>query len=173
MRLPSSLLAIVALVTVVDPLSAQQGVPPRLTRCPMKLSSLDEAAGDLFGRRGKAVNDSITILGAPGDDDNGPESGSAYVFIRANEVWTQEAKLLPDGRGGGFGTSVSVRGDTTVIGAIADPSSGSAYVFVRTDGVWTQQAKLLADDGAAFDRFDRHRSVAHVDRIRAPPPYPA
>ena len=50
-----------------------------------------------------------------------------------------------------FGTSVSIDGDTVVIGALTttQPDSGSAYVFTRdTAGDlasgWTQVAKLTA-----------------------------
>ena len=74
--------------------------------------------------------------------------------------WTQVAKLTAgDGADDdGFGYSVSIDGDTVVIGAYGtttmDPDSGSAYVFTRdTAGDlasgWTQVAKLTADDGAA------------------------
>ena len=50
-------------------------------------------------------------------------------------------------------TSVSVSGDTAVIGAYGKNSSdqGAAYVFVRSGGVWTQQQELTASDGAAGD----------------------
>jgi hypothetical protein len=34
------------------------------------------------------------VIGAIGDDDNGPYSGSAYVLTRAGDVWTEQAKLL-------------------------------------------------------------------------------
>ena len=69
------------------------------------------------------------------------------------------AKLLADDGAASdrFGNSVSVDGDTAVIGAEADDDngswSGSAYVFMRIGGVWTQQAKLLPTDGAEGDEF--------------------
>ena len=59
-----------------------------------------------------------------------------------------------------FGNSVSIDGDTMVIGAHQDDdkgtNSGSAYVYTRdTPGDlasgWTQVAKLTADDGAGYD----------------------
>ena len=67
----------------------------------------------------------------------------------------QVAKLLAsDGTPNDlFGSSVSISGDTALIGAWGDNASGSAYVFTRSGGVWTQQAKLLASDGAMFDGF--------------------
>lgn len=82
-------------------------------------------------------------------------SGSAYVFTRdSSGVWTQQAKLsAPDGTW--IGNSVSISGDTAVIGASEDDDNGglagSAYVFTRdSSGVWTQQAKLTAS-GIALD----------------------
>ena len=78
------------------------------------------------------------VIGAVGDDDK----GSAYVFTRATagdlaSGWTQVAKLMA-GDGAAldyFGLSVSIDGDTVVIGAYGDDddgsSSGSAYVFTR------------------------------------------
>ena len=75
--------------------------------------------------------------------------------------WTQVAKLTAgDGAASDyFGNSVSIDGDTMVIGAHRDDdegrNSGSAYVFTRdTAGDlasgWTQVAKLTAGDGAAM-----------------------
>jgi hypothetical protein len=56
-----------------------------------------------------------------------------------------------------FGISVSLDGDTALIGAYKDDDkgvdSGSAYVFTRTGTTWTQQAKLLASDGTEEDYF--------------------
>jgi hypothetical protein len=53
------------------------------------------------------------------------QSGSAYVFTRAANVWTQQAKLLPDdgAPGDSFGCS-KLDGDTVLCGA-----RGSAYIF--------------------------------------------
>jgi len=86
-------------------------------------------------------------------------SGSVHVFVRNNDVWTHQAKLLaPDGSADDyFGWSVGVYGDTVIIGAWGDNDngyySGSVHVFVRVNGVWTQQAKLLAADGSTIDYF--------------------
>ena len=124
----------------------------------VKLLPADGAAFDEFGVR-VALDGDTAVIGAFGDDDNGFDSGSAYVFTRTAGVWTEQAKLLPaDGTEGDiFGTSVTLDGDTVVIGADGDDdngsNSGSAYVFTRTAGVWTQQVKLLPADGAAGDEF--------------------
>ena len=52
--------------------------------------------------------------------------------------------------GAGFGFSVSIDGDTAVIGAQQDSvigyHSGSASVFTRSNGVWTAQQKITASN---------------------------
>ena len=60
------------------------------------------------------------------------------------------------------GLSVSVDGDTAVVGARQDGivvHSGSAYVFTRIGSTWTQQAELLPSDGAAIYTFGWEVSV--------------
>jgi hypothetical protein len=123
-----------------------------------KLLASDGAAGDQFGWS-VSLSGNTALIGASWDDDNGVSSGSAYVFTRTGTTWTQQAKLLAsDGAAGDFfGVSVSLDGDTALIGAAWDDDkgvdSGSAYVFTRTGITWTEQAKLLASDGAAGDFF--------------------
>ena len=65
-----------------------------------------------------------------------------------------------------FGQSVSVNGDTALIGAIEGfgLGTGSAYVFTRSAGVWSEQAKLTASDAAAVDLFEVSVSVG-VDTV--------
>jgi hypothetical protein len=108
-----------------------------------------------------ALHGDTAFIGAPWDGDNGPYSGSAYVFTRTAGVWTEQAKLLPaDGAPGNyFGNDFALDGDTVVISAmwygIDDDQigTGSAYVFTNTGDVWTEQAKLLPADGATDDKF--------------------
>ncbi|APR88448.1 Thiamin-phosphate pyrophosphorylase [Minicystis rosea] len=123
-----------------------------------KVTAPDGAANDYFGRSISMTGDTV-VIGAPLDDDNGSNSGSAYVFVRSGSVWTQQQKLTaPDGTADdSFGESVAISGDTVVVSARLDDdkgsNSGSAYVFVRSSGVWTLQQKLTASDGAANDSF--------------------
>ncbi|MFQ5805441.1 MAG: S8 family serine peptidase [Phycisphaerae bacterium] len=106
-----------------------------------------------------AISGDAAVIGAPEDDDNGENSGSAYIFRFDGSGWVQEAKLLAsDGAAyDDFGTSVAISGNTVVIGAFLDDdngfNAGSAYVF-RFDGSgWVQEPKLLASDGGAEDFF--------------------
>ncbi|MFH1155613.1 MAG: FG-GAP repeat protein [Pseudomonadota bacterium] len=130
-----------------------------------KLTASDADADTNFGYSVSLSGDTA-IVSAWGDDDNGLNSGSVYIFQRSGDTWTQQAKLMAsDGAAGdSFGVSVSVSGDTAIVGAHYDDdagtNSGSAYVFKRSGTIWTQQAKLTASDAAAFDYFGFSVSVS-------------
>ena len=120
-----------------------------------KLIAYDAAADDEFGIS-VALDGDTAVIGARQNDDNGSQSGSAYVFTKVSGVWSQKAKLIAsDGAADDqFGISVAVNGDTVVVGARQDDTSnGAAYVFTKVSGVWKHVAKLTADDGAANDEF--------------------
>ena len=131
-----------------------------LLRQLQKVTASDGAAGDAFGRT-IATSGDTAVIGAPQDTVGANlEQGSAYVFTRNGTAWTQQAKLIAtDGAANdGFGVSVTISGDTIVVGVLQDAiganlSQGSAYVFVRSGVSWAQQAKLTASDGAANDTF--------------------
>ena len=130
-----------------------------------KLLASDGATNDYFGWSVSLSGDSA-LMGAYGDDDNGAESGSAYVFVRNAGVWSQQQKLIAAGLGAGdiFGVTVSLSGDSAMIGSIYDDdlgvNSGAAYVFDRSGGVWANSAKLVASDGGATDWFSYSISLS-------------
>jgi len=128
-----------------------------------KLLASDGAMWDGFGGS-VSISGNRVIIGAHGDDDNGDLSGSAYVFRHDSAGWVEETKLLPaDGTmWSDFGFSVSVSGNTAIVGAPHDhnENSGAAYVF-RYDGVgWVEEAKLLFPDGEEWGRFGCSVSIA-------------
>ena len=116
-----------------------------------KLTASDAAANDQFGYS-VDISGNTAIVGARGDDDNGLNSGSAYLFDTT--TGTQSAKLTASGPTAGdqLGFSVAIDGNTAIVGAHYDgTNSGSAYIFDTTMG--TQVAKLTASDAATNDRF--------------------
>ena len=119
-----------------------------------KLTASDAAAGDWFGFSVSLSGDTA-VVGAWRDDDARTDSGSAYVFVRSGRGWAEKAKLVASDPafGDSFGTSVSLSGDTAVVGAPHDGGAGSAYVFVRSGTAWAEKAKLVASDGATGDSF--------------------
>jgi hypothetical protein len=133
-----------------------------------KLTAADGAAGDEFGWSVAIAGETI-IVGALGDDlSTNTDQGSAYIFARSNgTTWTQQQKLTAsDGAAGDeFGWSVSIAGDTVIVGALSDDigtniDQGSAYVFVRNGTTWTEQQRLTAADGAANDGFGYSVAIA-------------
>lgn len=136
-----------------------------------KLLASDGAAQDYFGYAVSINSDgTVIVVGAYYDDDNGKNSGSAYVFTKqTNGSYVQSQKLTAnDGvTNDYFGFSVAVSSDSSVIivGAYGvddnGSDSGSVYVFtVQPDGSYVQSQKLTADDGAAGDYFGISLSIS-------------
>ncbi len=109
------------------------------------------------------------IVGACNSDGAVHNSGAAYIFKRISSdtpFWSYHAKLTAnDGkRNDNFGFSVSVSGDTAIVGAYRNDEkgtdAGAAYVFKNIGGIWSQQAKLRANDATAWDYFGWSVSVS-------------
>jgi len=134
----------------------------------------DAAAFDEFGFSVAAFSngDAPTstewiVVGSRHDDDNGTDSGSAYIFRKNSGVWTQFAKIKASDAAGGdrFGTSAAMHGDSIIIGARDDDSppstnAGAAYVYRYNGTAWTQQTKLRASDFQANDQFGTSVALA-------------
>ena len=138
-----------------------------------KLLPDDGATDDRFGFS-VAIGGATATVGAWLDDDNGSQSGSAYLFDTTTGL--QMAKLLPkDGAADDhFGWSVAIIGATAIVGARWDDEngdrSGSAYLFDISDPAKpTQIAKLLVDDGAASDNFGRFVAISGTTAIVGAP----
>jgi hypothetical protein len=139
-----------------------QGIQVQLA----KLTAADGVSGDGFGVS-VSMDGDTAVVGAIWVDVGGNiDQGAAYVFYRNQggpNAWGQVAKLTAaDGATQDyFGQSVSISGDTAVVGALnanvgGNLMQGAAYVFSRDHGganAWGQVAKLTAADGAAYDRF--------------------
>jgi outer membrane protein assembly factor BamB len=116
-----------------------------------KFTADDAAAGDGFGVA-LAISGNTALIGAPGDDDRGSNSGSAYLFdVNSGQ---QLRKLQPTDATAGFefGISVAIKGNIALVSAaLSNGQAGSAYMFDVSTGV--QLAKLIPSDGAAGDWF--------------------
>ncbi|MCZ6834155.1 MAG: M12 family metallo-peptidase [Planctomycetota bacterium] len=115
-----------------------------------KLTADDDAASlDAFGTS-IAISGNRIVVGAPFNNDDGPNSGSAYVFdydVPTTTWSTLPIKLLASDATTNdyFGQSVGMAGDLIVVGAWFDDldaitvNNGSTYVF-RFDGVdWNEE----------------------------------
>lgn len=124
-----------------------------------KLIAEDGGSGDYFGNY-VSLSVDRALIGAHGDEDNGRDSGSAYIFDYSIGSWSQTAKLVAEDADADdyFGESVSLSGDRVLIGANGDDNingsdSGSAYIFDYDNISWSQTEKLIAGDAGASGRF--------------------
>ncbi|PSQ58845.1 MAG: PKD domain-containing protein [Halobacteriales archaeon SW_9_67_25] len=124
-----------------------------------KLVPDDGDDGDLFGTA-VALDSDTALVPAVGDEDpNGTDAGSAYVFERDGEDWTQTAKLIADDgtEGDSFGWSVALEDGTALVGArrTDEPNGedgGAAYLFGTDGDGWAQRAKIAPDGATAGAR---------------------
>jgi hypothetical protein len=123
-----------------------------------KLLPADGYALDQYGNA-VAIDGEVIAVGSFEDDDGGTGAGSVYMYrfdgsewdfeqkLGASDAWTQDH----------FGVSVSVSGDTLVVGAHGNDDdgtdSGAAYSFLYNGYEWIEQVKLLSPDGDANDNF--------------------
>ena len=130
-----------------------------------RVLAFDEPGGDQFGTSA-AMTAEVLVVGAPGDSDEHPESGAAFVFSKRERQWqgdTEKSRIKltapTPAAGERFGQAVAIDDQTIVIGAPADgiaDGAGSAYVFTRPESGWSAEAtaiKLTAPTPAAGERF--------------------
>ena len=121
-----------------------------------KLTASDGGANSFFGFA-VSMSGNTLVIGAPGVANN---QGAAYVFTESGSAWTQTTKLTAsDGAANdNFGKSVSISGNTVVVGspeaAISGKNyQGAVYAFTGSGSAWVQAAKLTASDGVLGDEL--------------------
>ncbi len=135
-----------------------------------KLAVDDIATPTYLGKGKLSANGDIALIGASYDTVNGNEyQGSAYIFERIGDVWTQKQKITANtgaaGERFGYDVSISMDGKIALIGTPshkvgATKEQGTAYLFKRSNGVWTQQHQFIASDGGKRDLFGRAVSLS-------------
>ena len=109
-----------------------------------------------------ALSGDTALVGAAYESENEiTSSGSAYIFSRSGDTWDQKAKLCINAPGDNFGDSVSISGNTAVVGNPykALNHSGSVYVYRQSGGTWSLEAALTASDSKANDEFGQSVSL--------------
>src|SRR5579862_8743813 len=92
-----------------------------------KLTASDAATGDGFGTAVSISGDTVLIGARNKTVGSHTYEGAAYVFVRSGGVWTEQQKLTENGAHEDyFGWSVSVSGNTALIGALGK-SNINAY----------------------------------------------
>jgi len=100
------------------------------------------------------------VVGVPFEDSNGSSAGSAYVFTRSGETWSQQAKIQASDAAANqefaYSVDMSTDGNTIALGSRDDTGGtnrGAAYIFTRSGSTWSQQAKLENANEADYDIF--------------------
>ena len=129
-----------------------------------KLLNSDSAQFSYFGNSVSLSGNTLAVGAYSKDEPGRTDQGAVYIFTTNGSTWTQQAKLLAsDGLASDyFGSSVSLFGDTLLIGAPGDDfpqtigsfnDQGSVYAFTRSGSTWTQYAKFSDTSGATSDVF--------------------
>jgi hypothetical protein len=139
-----------------------------------KFTAEDGTPSDAFGRS-VDMDANVVIVSAHGDDDQGLESGAAYLFGIA--TGDQLAKYVPDDGAAddSFGSGVGVCGGVAIVGASGNDdlgdASGSAYICRKVPDPscpWD----LTSLDGVyngAVDAFDFFALLQSWGACAAPP----
>ena len=136
-----------------------------------KLTAMDGSAAQMFGNS-VAAHGTTALVGAWAFDDEGTQTGSAYIFEQHPEdpgTWNELTKLAPNpGVGGGmFGLGVALSENLALVGAPGenDPGTdaGAAYLYGGNEEgpqPWTLVKRLVPDDAAGGMLFGTSATVA-------------
>lgn len=133
-----------------------------------KLFPSDQVDYDRFGFS-VAIDGDYAVVGSYRNDfdaaglNNLSNAGAAYIFEKdISGNWSQAQKIVASDRqmNDEFGFSVSISGNTAIVGAQSEDhnpaggsyiySAGSVYSYVRNmSGVWIQSQKICASDRSA------------------------
>ena len=117
----------------------------------------DETSGDQFGAS-VAIRGNLTIVGAPRDEGQIPDSGSVYTFDL--NLGPRLKLTAPEGDPGDrFGHTVAISEDTILVGAVGD-NGGAGSVYVFDVGNRRPLRKLVAADGEQNDRFGESIAIS-------------
>lgn len=124
----------------------------------IKLQADDPSAYAGFGRAVSIDGDTLAVA----------SNWFTYVFVESGGTWSPEDKFVGTDTVGtdNYGSSVSVSGNTLLVGAPQKPfdpllgaGPGAAYVFVRNASTWTEEAILTGSLGENKDNFGRSVSL--------------
>ncbi len=109
---------------------------------PIRIKAGDPNPFDTFGRAVGVSGDTV-VVGAEWDDQNGFDSGAAYIFQLENQKWEQTQKLFSsDGVSGDeFGARAAIDEDALLITGLQHvdddaPGTSAVYAFRRNGASW-------------------------------------
>jgi hypothetical protein len=165
------------------------------------IKAANAEASDAFGGtvshdKGVSLSGNTLVVGATGEDSNestitngsnatnstgASNSGAAYVYLRSDNQWAQQAyiKAANVGASDQFGRSISLSGSTLAVSATmedsdqntitatpggSDPSAsndtGAVYVYTRSGTTWALEAYIKAANPDAGDYFGTSVSLS-------------
>ncbi len=135
----------------------------RSSRHEWKYTASDGEANDLYGSAVSLHGDTL-VIGAYLDDDNGTESGSAYVYDISSDPDHLFKLAASDAEAGDhFGRSLSVSDGYVLVGAQSSDdignASGSAYLFNAETG--SEVMKVIASDQATGDTYGSSVAISN------------
>ena len=124
-----------------------------------KLNASDSEASDAYSYS-VDIDGDYAIVGSLNEDPGGTSNaGSAYIYVRSETSWSQQAKIQASDKEANdtFGRGVTISGDYAAVGADNEDTSGSnagsVYIFKRSGTNWSQQQKIQSSDIQADDYF--------------------
>ncbi|MDE0960004.1 MAG: hypothetical protein OSB09_04420 [Planctomycetota bacterium] len=124
-----------------------------------RLMAIDRVPGDQFGTS-VDLSDSLNLLvGAPGRDHLGPDSGAAFLFSGGQDGWIEEFTIGTGvaNPGDRLGTAVAISEEHLLLGApysdLAGPAAGAVANYHRVGEVWVIGPHLVPPSGASGCAF--------------------
>lgn len=122
-----------------------------------RLTALDPHGFERFGASLSLDGDTLAV-GAPGITL--PAQQAAYVLVRTDGVWSQQARFTPPAGEprGSFGASVAIRGPVLLVGepdatVAGSPAAGRVHVYTQTGGQWRPGRIIPSPEADALDSF--------------------
>ena len=167
------------------------------------LKASNAEAGDSLGYEIAISQDGNTIAGGAADEDcytggiNPPgcdndlrrdsSTGAAYIFVRTNGAWTEQAfiKASHPNKEDWFGARLTLSGDgnSLAVGSqlengasrgingkednLTAEDAGALYLFTRTGSTWAQKAYMKSSNSDAYDEFGSAMALSKDGKLLA------
>ena len=129
----------------------------------------------------------VNPTGCGDDNASDTSAGAAYVFVKNNDEWKQQAflKASNTGKNDWFGSRIALSGDGNTIAIPAQledsnakgingdqkndeaTEAGALYVFTRSGTSWSQLAYVKSSNNKAFDEFGSSVALTRDGRTMA------
>lgn len=102
------------------------------------------------------IDGTVAAIAAGAESQTALGKGAVYVYEFVNGAWSPTAKLIPSTTSPyTFGTSVSVRGNRILVGALG----GSVFVFEKIGVFWAQVATISSAEAGQFGQYGTNVSL--------------